>query len=1355
MIKRLLFSIALTLTLPLLSGGQSAFEFTHFNQTTSPELEGNNFKCIAVARGGYIWAGSQYHGLVQYDTTTKQWRFSVELSDVLITDIKADQKGNIWVANAGRSGLSNGGSNIGGGVNKYLAEVPDISNFYTITGFGNLTSRNVRSLWIDKFHPPASSATVWAAQGTYISTNITRAGGFSVGDNGAPPHFTKGYMGLQVTPFTGQAGAGTPACMSVAGNRDEVWVFAQANFGRNQLLRYKTDAGANTFLGVYDNTNTPVLSNGFRANAMFFDDQERGWIGLNEGGLIIKSGAVWKTMNNASVLPVGTAVNPNAIAGDEAGNVYIGTNNGLIIYQGGPVDAPGSYKRVTTADGLPTNMINGIAEDTLRKSIVLAHNAGISFMKYNKKVNATLEWDFSFPKLTIKPKGVTADGVSRLYVKVRRNENNILPIKKMALSIKNIAGAGVASLRGKLKVATVTDQYSNEANQGTTLEVSRTDSTPSGDYYFWYVAPEDFSRDSISNEANLAEREDSIKVKVTYMDNSEDSSYVSVKVQRPALLIASGFKKIKTLLKEFKQPDGTPFIESDKFVKKLGLQINDAATMIQNVTRLIDGDVLQNEDKENSVQGLLESVRKMGFASTRVDFVGQGIGGIAMRAVQAVKPEKFFADGNYTYNNYGKGFLNKFIGLNVPNNGSPVFDLIKDMAPRLNELAVNAQEAILKSNPGIQQPYSFFEPGDSTFTIAAELIKKALMDTAGFALPAMQVKNHLIVTDADITASVAINNPTVISGALGSIINRAMMTTRDYTANPVLKDTINRLFEKAISESERIVRFINNYAAVKGINNFTGDGDMISSVTSQAANAVLTLPHITKITSTNPAEVVHSFAFSNQTVARKIHNILNTAISGPAFANTIPAKVTAAGTAIAQKIVKVLYDTTKIVTDDRQFISNGSFRPLAGNTTLSDTTIRLKFRVKDTAKLQYIFITFQDTMYTTISKEKNQEVMLKIQGDYHLSGVQGITAVGVYETTDSVKYYADTINTFVKIPDSIQGFRVTVDEYDLYDGIPYYPAYEIKIKGEWKPLPSSDTAIKITIEVPTKFAYDSARLAFDASNDGFSRAYFRFKTYRDTVTFECLLPQSVTAVNRTIVNGNFKDSATWSKGRPPLAGDSIIISAGHTIVLDSSVQVRSLGIDSLGTLTLNNAARQLKLGDKEDGAFILDNYGTLNISNGNLTVNGRVKLNRASRFNMTGGNLVVDGNTGSTITSLQNGLFLFAAAPQMQSFAFTGGTLQIIDPPIGVASQAISCPYNFGINSTLILGNGISLTASNNPNGFGGAGFPPQIGRLVLDAGTAGSNRQLTITQPLNVKGSFQIKTGSNLVIKAPISVTQ
>ncbi len=304
-------------------------------------------------------------------------------------------------------------------------------------------------------------------------------------------------------------------------------------------------------------------------------------------------------------------------------------------------------------------------------------------------------------------------------------------------------------------------------------------------------------------------------------------------------------------------------------------------------------------------------------------------------------------------------------------------------------------------------------------------------------------------------------------------------------------------------------------------------------------------------------------------------------------------------------------------------------------------------------------------------------------------------------------------------------------------------------------MPANDPDISFTIESPAKVSYSNTDNSFNATADGFSRVYFLYKTYRDTVEINGLLPLSAIATNRSVVNGNFKDSATWSKGRPPLPADSVIISAGHNIVLDTTVQIRSLRIDNGGTLTLNNSSLQLKLGDSEDGDFMLDNYGTLNISNGSLKVSGRVRHNAGSNFNMSGGFLIIDGNTGNIINSLRNGQYMFEALPGMSSFNFSAGSLQLIDPPIGVASQALFCNYNFGLNSKLILGNGISVTASHNPNGFGGNGFPPQIGKLVLDAAVQGNNRQLKITKPLSVKTSFEVRNGSKLSIEAPVTVIQ
>ena len=64
---------------------QSEFVFEHFNVTSDPIFNGNNFRTVAVGRFGKIWAGSQYNGIVKYDPVLKTWRPSFDLSNVPVS----------------------------------------------------------------------------------------------------------------------------------------------------------------------------------------------------------------------------------------------------------------------------------------------------------------------------------------------------------------------------------------------------------------------------------------------------------------------------------------------------------------------------------------------------------------------------------------------------------------------------------------------------------------------------------------------------------------------------------------------------------------------------------------------------------------------------------------------------------------------------------------------------------------------------------------------------------------------------------------------------------------------------------------------------------------------------------------------------------------------------------------------------------------------------------------------------------------------------------------------------------------------------------------------------------------------
>lgn len=240
-------------------------------------------------------------------------------------------------------------------------------------------------------------------------------------------------------------------------------------------------------------------------------------------------------------------------------------------------------------------------------------------------------------------------------------------------------------------------------------------------------------------------------------------------------------------------------------------------------------------------------------------------------------------------------------------------------------------------------------------------------------------------------------------------------------------------------------------------------------------------------------------------------------------------------------------------------------------------------------------------------------------------------------------------------------------------------------------------------------------------------------------------------VTRTRKSGNFNDRSTWDKGIVPTAADSIAVLPGHTLIVNTSAQVRGLSVAAGGSILINNASVQVQVGDPTFSNRTITINGNLTISNGKLLIYGRLNQAAGSAFTMSNGELIIDGNNGSVAGSIPDNTHLFSIDGST-IFSFTGGTLQIIDPPLGSNSQAISCPFNFGINSILKLGNGISATASNNSNGFGGNLFPAEIGQLIIDAATISGNRIFKTINPLTIKKGVQVLSG-NLIQQAALTV--
>ena len=369
-----------------------------YNKSNTPVFATNNFTSIAVGKNGVVMAGTNYSGIYKYQNRT--WSKMPDLLDVRFNDIKADYYGNFWIAQSGRAGTQGGGSSIAGGVSYYQSPFTSPSTLYTVGAQNDVPSRNARCMYIDTFRNlNLISPSVWVATTAFITSNNSKSGMLGHGINIGTPAFTNVSDGINIS-------IGTVGCLTLGGNKDVIWTFVQANYGVNQLLTY--NAVTNAKIETFDHNTHPTIPSGFVARSIYCDSKKRTWIGLATGGIIVYDEKnQWHYLAPADfpqLFPAGAQASYNAIAGTKEGDVYFGTTNGLVFFERGDglpdkIDQAGSYKAFGKANGLPSNVINAIAFDTLRFKLLVATDSGIVFWEplcvspycLNYKFNASVE----------------------------------------------------------------------------------------------------------------------------------------------------------------------------------------------------------------------------------------------------------------------------------------------------------------------------------------------------------------------------------------------------------------------------------------------------------------------------------------------------------------------------------------------------------------------------------------------------------------------------------------------------------------------------------------------------------------------------------------------------------------------------------------------------------------------------------------------------------------------------------------------------------------------------------------------------------------------------------------------------
>lgn len=375
-----------------------------------------------------------------------------------------------------------------------------------------------------------------------------------------------------------------------------------------------------------------------------------------------------------------------------------------------------AFTTISSPEGWPIQYYVKDLYDNTRK----VYSPTINLVIVNQLSKIDLKWDASLPFEPVSaPKGIAADGTSRMYLLAEKVSAGGSPISNLAVQLTSYESNQNNTLNntswlGKVMYASsqTTVNYSEEANAANSTAAVKLTPNSNGKYYFWYVAPEDFTVPGIPalySLDNANERTVFAKFTITYADNTTEILTKEISVIRPPLMLVHGLSGDEHSWDKFKLKNESLWKLPPKAVRMLP-----DAEFITNGLGLVNH-IFSGVSYESSFQSILTTYRAEGWVANKVDYVCHSMGGLMLRALVEEFPELYYTGSQSVGNikNYGKGFVNKFITINTPHNGSPVADLMTFAAPKFPiwlRTALTANYIGTKFDSGLNLLNSFVVP---------------------------------------------------------------------------------------------------------------------------------------------------------------------------------------------------------------------------------------------------------------------------------------------------------------------------------------------------------------------------------------------------------------------------------------------------------------------------------------------------------------------------------------------------------------------------------------------------------------------------------------------------------------------
>lgn len=628
---------------------------------------------------------------------------------------------------------------------------------------------------------------------------------------------------------------------------------------------------------------------------------------------------------------------------------------------------------------------------------------------YTPYSNLTVDrvWDFSYSGggTVGLINGAAADGTARFYLKINAINTAITKVR-VELYDENDSQAAGNSVLGKLKLATVLNTFSNEANDANAINIESTNKI-NGSFWIWYVAPDDFYKTGFDYAS-----ERTVKLKIIGYDNGNNivSTNISdIQIVRPPLLLVhglgggGGFDDGGTWRKfGYNITPSEANLFADKKLHKVvrSPQMSGDGSFEVNARLLLGLDLLTNNyviEGGGELQKSILELRNNGIAVNRNDYVAHSMGGNMLR-MAIDKPLHFYS--NY---NYGKGYVNKFITLTTPHNGSPLGDIVKDVAPYSG--IVEGIKDVLAS-----ELTTFFKFDSNNNIIgASDAVSNLAVQPANNGIKFNTVdgnktKSHVIVSDfvnqennynaIDAFSSIALFATSldkisdrrfafnlmadiVFKGAVKKNANNPNILNelKKIRCRTFLCDNPDNFLNEQLQTSEETVNFINYYSGVvagSSYTNYLNESDLIVPFSSQLSKLSVTASNVThnKISIGNNYlnfHANHNFFPDKITgkveIGNRVLELLNTPISSILFGG-LPATNTTPYNAIIEKIPSSLNSTTNtlVIKNVRDLNKAKIINPQTNNGFLLGSTIDVTTNVVDTTYQIYSNIYFLDNI---------------------------------------------------------------------------------------------------------------------------------------------------------------------------------------------------------------------------------------------------------------------------------------------------------------------------------------------------------------------------------------------------------